>query len=511
MSAKPAPFSKSEKVIMVYFIVAKLFLCLFPFEYGYFRDELYYIALSDNLAFGYVDVPPIVPFLLAIVRSILGTSFLSLHLLPAISGALVVWLVGLMVKKIGGGFSALLLALTCVTFAPIYLCWESAYTYDAFDKLCWTLLLYLLLLLLKTDDKKYWILFGIVAGFALLTKITVLFLGLGVFSALLLTRARRHLLTQQLWIGVVLAFLIFSPYILWQIKEGIPALEYYGNYASGKTYPSTPVEFITNQVLTMNPLAFPVWFLGICYFIFHREGIRYRVLGYAYIAVLIVCIVLKVKFYLLAPFYTVLFAGGAVLIESVAQKRNMRWLGRRPAIAIFLTGLIMVPFARPILPIEPFMKYTGRSVWERIKGERHRLGRLPQHFADRFGWEEMAASIAKVYGKLSEEEKSEVCLLMGNYGQAGAVWALGEQYDLPKPISGHLQYFIWGTRGHSGELVISLGIEMETLKEHFQSVAKVGEHKCVLAIPHERYLDVHICRGPRKPLDELWPSLKHLD
>ena len=80
----------AERAAVVFFILAKLALCLFPFEYGFFRDELYYIAVSDNLDFGYVDVPPLVPFLLAIVRSILGTSFLALHLLPAVCGALVV-------------------------------------------------------------------------------------------------------------------------------------------------------------------------------------------------------------------------------------------------------------------------------------------------------------------------------------------------------------------------------------------------------------------------------------
>ncbi len=513
MSQEVLSISKlpGEKAVIIYFVIAKLILCLFPFEYGFFRDELYYIALSDNLAFGYVDVPPIVPFLLAVVRSLLGTSFLSLHLLPAVSGALVVWLVSLMVKKMGGGFNALLLALTCVTLAPIYLCWESTYTYDAFDKLCWTLMLYVLVLLLKTEDQKYWIFFGIVAGFGLLTKITILFLGFGILSALAITRARKYFLSWQFWIGAVLALLIFSPYVLWQMKEGIPALEYYGNYASAKTYPSTPLEFITNQILTMNPLAFPVWFLGTCYFIFHKEGEKYRVLGYAYIVVLIICMILKVKFYLLAPFYTVLFAGGAVFIERFAQKRNIRRLRRMPAVAIFLTGLIIVPFARPVLPIESFMKYTGRSVWERIKGERHRLGRLPQHFADRFGWEEMAASIAKVHDKLSEEDKSKACVLVANYGQAGAIWALGEKYDLPKPISGHLQYFFWGARGYSGEVVISLGIDLKSLKEHFHSVKIVGQHTCLLAIPYERYLAIYICRRPKKPLVEMWPNFKHLD
>ncbi|MHC4355212.1 MAG: glycosyltransferase family 39 protein [Planctomycetota bacterium] len=500
-----------EKAILTYFIIAKLIICLFPFEYGYFRDELYYIALSDNLDFGYVDVPPIVPFLLAIVRSVLGTSFFSLHLVPAICGALVVWLVSLMVKKLGGGSSAQLLALTCVTFAPIYLCWESTYTYDVFDKLNWTLILYVMVLLLKTEDKKYWIYFGLVVGFALLTKITILFLVFGILCALAATKERRYFLSPQLWIGGLLALLLSSPYIIWQIKEGLPALEYYGSYASGKTWPSTPPEFIKNQVLTMNVLAFPVWALGIYYFIFDKEGKRLRVLGYAYFVVLIVCVILKAKFFLPAPFYTVLFAGGAVRIERFAEERNVMRLKRSPAIAIFLIGFIQIPFARPIVPIDPFVKYTGRSIWEGIKGERHDLGRLPQHFHDRFGWDKMAESVKIAYDGLSEPEKSKVCVLTGNYGEAGAIWVHGKRHNLPKPISGHLQYCLWGTRGHSAEVVISVGIDIEKLKEHFDDIKVAHLHGCRWAIPYEKYLDIHVCRMPNKSLEEMWPSFKHLD
>jgi len=500
-----------QKAIVGYFVIIKLILCLFPFEYGFFRDELYYIVLSENLDFGYVDVPPIVPFLLAIVRFLMGTSFISLHLLPAVSGAIVVWLVSLMVKKLGGNIYAQLLALTCVTLAPIYICFESIYTYDTFDKLCWTLLLYVMLLLLKTGDKKYWIFFGIVAGVGLMTKITILYLGFGLLLALAITDNRKHFLSWQLWIGGVIAFLIFSPYILWQIKEGLPALEYYKNYALGKTWPATPAEFIKNQAVVMNLLAFPVWLSGIYYFIFNKEGKKFRVLGYAYIVVLIICIYLKAKFYLPAPFYTVLFAGGAVSIEGFAEKHKFRWLKKIPAIMIFLMGLISVPFVRPVFPIDLIIKYSGRGAYMGVKGERHRLGRLHQHFADRFGWEGMAASVAKAYNSLSEEEKSKACILTANYGEAGAIWFFGEKYALPKPISGHLQYFLWGTRGHSGEIVIALGIDLENLKNHFHSVEKLASHQCLLALRYERYLNVYVCRGPKKPLEEILLSFKHLD
>jgi hypothetical protein len=512
---RPAAFSSKallgENAVLTYFVIAKLILCLFPFEYGYFRDELYFIALSDNLDFGYVDVPPVAPFFLAIVRSVLGTSFVSLHLLPAVSGALVVWLVSLMVKKMGGNLSAMVLALTCVTLAPVYLCFESIYTYDAFDKLCWTLMLYVIVLLLKTGDKKYWIYFGVVAGIGLMTKITILFLGFGLLAGLLTTKDRNHFLSWQLWMGAVIAFLIFSPYVLWQLREGLPALEYYQNYASGKTWPVTPLEFVKNQIVMMNFLAFGVWLAGLCYFIFSKNEKQFRVLGYAYLVVLMACITLKVKFYLLAPFYTVLFAAGAVAIEQFAKKHGIRLLKKVPAVAIFLLGLVHVPFVRPVVPVDWLIEHSGMSVYMGIKGERKRVGRLHQHFADRFGWKEMAASVAKAYWKLSPEERSKACVLAGNYGEAGAIWLHGERWKLPKPISGHLQYFIWGPRGYSGEVVISIGIKLKTLEDHFGSVKRLSSRRCLLAMPEERVLSVYVCKGPKKPLEKIWPTFKRMD
>ncbi len=500
----------SEKALVVCFVLVKLIVCLFPFEYGYFRDELYYIALSDNLDFGYVDVPPLVPFLLAVVRFFLGASFFSLRLLPAICGALVVWLVSLTVKKLGGGFKAQLLALTCVTLAPIYVCWESTYTYDAFDKLFWTLILYVTVLLLKTENTKYWLLFGIVAGLGLLTKITILFPCIGILSALMMTKERKYFRSRHLWAGAALAILISSPYILWQVREGLPALEYYKNYAEMKTWPTAPWAFIIIQMVIMNLLACPVWISGLYYFICNKDDGRFKALGYAYVIALIICVILQVKFYLLAPFYTVLFASGAVFIEKRAEDKKS-WHPRRMAAAIFVAGLAHVPFMRPVIPVKSFVKYTGRSLWQGVRAERHELGRLPQHFHDRFGWDKMAANVKITYDKLSEKDRSKACVLMGNYGEAGAIWVHGEQYDLPRPISGHLQYYLWGTRGNSGEVVISMGIDIEKLKGHFGDVQVARLHGARWAMPYEKYLDVHVCRNPKQSLEEMWPSFKHLD
>ena len=189
-----------EILILFLFFFLRLLISFFPVEYGIFRDEFYYLAMSEHLDFGYLDVPPLAPFFLAVVRFFLNVSYFSLHLLLAISGCLILYLTYLIVKKLNGDIFAVIMVLTCVTFAPQYIAFSTIYSYDYLDLLAWNLVIFTLILLLNSDNKKYWIYFGLVAGFGLLAKITILYLGLGIFLALLVTKNRKYFLTWQFWI-----------------------------------------------------------------------------------------------------------------------------------------------------------------------------------------------------------------------------------------------------------------------------------------------------------------------
>src|ERR1041385_6735750 len=72
-------------------------------NYGYFRDELYYIACSDHLAFGYVDQPPLSIAILKVSRFLSGDSLQAIRFLPSLAGAGVVVLASLMARSLGGG------------------------------------------------------------------------------------------------------------------------------------------------------------------------------------------------------------------------------------------------------------------------------------------------------------------------------------------------------------------------------------------------------------------------
>jgi len=510
MSERKFPWNPAGLILL--FVIVKIVLTLFPFNYGYFRDELYYVALSDNPGFGYVDVPPAAPFLLAVVRALFGTSLFSLHLLPAAAGGLFVLLSGLMVRKLGGGIFALGLTLTCVTLAPQFVGMDSIYTYDTFDKLIWAAILYLLLRLLQTGDERLWIPLGLCAGLGLLVKITIVFLVGGFVLGLLLTKDRKHLFRPRFWAGAGLALIAASPFILWQILNQFPTLEFYSQYASGKTYPVTPLQFILDQILALNPLAAFVWIAGLGYVLFHKEGKRYRPFGFGYLALLVLFIALKAKYYMLSPYYPVLFAAGAIAFESFLRPERRASRVLRPLIpaAIGLTGLILMPMARPVLPVETLIKLS--SGWTGIKQETHELVRLPQHYADRFGWPELAGEIAAAYRSLPEDERSRAAIFTGNYGEAGAVWLFGREMGLPLPISGHNQYFLWGPRGATGEILITFGPDREDLEPIYESVTEFGRFRHPYVMPYENDRPIFICRKLRNPsrtLAVFWPSVKN--
>jgi 4-amino-4-deoxy-L-arabinose transferase-like glycosyltransferase len=208
-------------------------------NYGYFRDELYYIAASERLDLGYVDFPPFVALATALARATLGDSLLALGLLPALAGAAVVVLAGLMARELGGGRFAQGIAALAVLVAPNFLVFGTFLSMDAFDQLFWVSATYVLLLILKRNEPRLWLLFGLFAGLGLLTKLTMLSFGFAVLVALLLTPARRHLFSPWPWISGAIAIAFLAPYVYWNATNGWPTPEFWGEYG-GKVDEASP-------------------------------------------------------------------------------------------------------------------------------------------------------------------------------------------------------------------------------------------------------------------------------
>ncbi|HVG18189.1 MAG TPA: glycosyltransferase family 39 protein [Blastocatellia bacterium] len=501
----------SGTAIVSYLALFKLVLHLATSgRYGYFRDELYFAACGEHLDWGYVDHAPLVGVYAWASRALLGDSLFALRFLPAVAGAIKVFLAGMMARELGGKRFAQMLAALAALVAPIYLGVDNVLSMNAFEPLFWMGCAYVVILILKGGDERLWLLFGALAGAGLMNKHSMLFFGFALIAGLAVTPARRVFLGKWFWAGGLIAFVIFLPNLVWEMSRNWPTLELLRNVAnSNKNAAASPFEFILQQILILHPATFPLWLAGLYYYLASNDGRRFRALGWAYLIALVTFIVLKGKHYYLAPIYPMLFASGAVVVEGFVLRRGLNWLKPAVTTALVVLGMVTAPLALPILPVETFIKYSGFiGLEDSVKTENHEKGKLPQQYADMHGWENMAATVARVYERLSPEEKAKCAIFGQNYGEAGAIDYFGARYNLPKAISGHQSYFVWGPRDYTGEVMIVMGDNEKRLKELFAEVEQAETIKCEYSMPYENNLPVFLCRGMKTPLPELWPKIK---
>ncbi len=444
----------------------------------------------------------------------LGNSIFALRILPSLAGALTVIITGLMVRQLGGGRFAQALAALAVIITGIYLALNSFYSMNSFDILFWALSAFIIILIIKKDKPKLWPLFGLVAGLGLMNKYSMLFFGFGLLGGLLLTSHRKYLLSKWFWLAGLIAFIIVLPHIIWEIQHDFPSIEFMRNASQYKNYPISPLEFLSGQLLLLSFINGPLCLVGLYYYFFHKDGKPYRLFGWIFVIILLVMIALKAKAYYIAPVYSMLFASGALAIEKFIHKLNWRWLKPAFISLMIISGIIVSPIAIPVLPVETFIKYAEFIGIVPPKMERSEMGALPQHFADRFGWENIVNTIARVYHTLTPEEQSKCIIFARNYGQAGAIDFFAEKYDLPRATCNHNNYWLWGLGERSGEIAIYIGFNGEMkenvkyLKQYFQEVEHAATIKCTYCMPYENNLPIFICRKPKVSLQEVWESLK---
>ncbi|HYL78662.1 MAG TPA: glycosyltransferase family 39 protein [Bryobacteraceae bacterium] len=499
---------------LVVFLIAgvKLLVHLYAGRhYGYFVDELYYIACGEHLDWGYVDQAPMIALVTKIARLLFGDSLSAIRFFPALAGAAKVVLTGLVARELGGRRFAQGLAALAVLVAPGFLGVDNLLSMNCFEPLLWTGCAYVLVRIVNTGNRKLWIWFGLLAGLGLETKHSMLIFGAGLIVGLLLTPERRLLRTPWLWAGGLIAFLIFLPNLLWNIQHHFPFLELQENIRrSGRNVDLSLLDFFGQQVLTMLPLSVPIWLAGLWHYLFTKEGKPFRALGWAWLFTTAIILILNPRVYYLWPAFPILFAAGGVRCEIWLSRPRLEWLKfAYPALLVAL-AVVIAPIALPILPPETYVRYTEAIHLQQPRVETHKLGPLPQIFADQFGWDEMAATVARVYNSLPADVRPKTAIFGQNYGQAGAIDFFGRKYGLPKAISGHQNYFLWGPRDYTGESMIVLDDRVETLEKEFDHVEKVARVEHPYSMPYEHF-DVFYCRGLKQPLRELWPKVKNWD
>lgn len=481
-------------------------------RYGYFRDELYYIACSRHLDWGYVDQPPLIALVTWLEMHVGGPSLHSLRFLPAVAGVALVVLAARLARELGAGkfgqwFAALATSCIGVNFVVHYLM-----TMNAFEPLLWTALAYFVARIVNTGDQRWWIAFGIVAGIGLQNKYSIVLMAGGLVAGVLFTPERRSLLRPWIWIAGGIAFLIFLPNFIWNVQRHWPFLELIGNIKKeGRDVEVGAGEFFRQQILIVGPQLFLIWIVGL-YSLLAGTLRRYRALGIAYLFAMAVLIVTHGKHYYLAPAYTTLMCAGAVAIERFVEGRRLVWLKPVAATLVVLGTIYAMPLVLPVLSPEQFQIYAKKYAPFAVPAaeKSHQAATLPQHFADQFGWREMAEAVGRVYQSLPANERAEACIAAGSYGEAGALDFFGPDYGLPPAISGHQNYYFWGPRGCTGKVMIHVGNSLEFWQERCERAEVGAELHHPYGIWYESF-PVVVCHGFKWNVEQAWPRFKHWD
>lgn len=515
------PSHVTKDAVPNWFILAAFALITFAIHlifykgYGFFRDELYFIACGKHLAWGYVDQPPGAPLVAWFSQKILGQTLFAIRFIPVLFATVQILLVGLTARAMGGRAYAQFLACLCVLIAPQY--FGSYLNTDMFMMLGWVACAWVAVRIFSGERPQLWLLFGLFAGLALEGKHAMLFFLLAFLAAVVVSPQRKLLLTPWPWYAAAVAFLIALPNVIWEYTHHWATYELLSNIAkSDKNLVLGPWQYLHSNIEALGFLTVLVWVPGLLWCLFLKDGQRFRALGWMWIFSYVLFIALKGKDYYLTPTYPMLFAAGAVAIEAWSAKipRTAGLISKAVfALLIFARGAIALPFAMPMMPEEKFIAYEKALGAAPAKTENTDITDLSQQYADMHGWPELAATVAKIYNSIPEPERSQCAIFMGNYGEAGAVDYFGPQYGLPPSISAHQNYFFWGPRQYTGDciLIMAGSSAREKLAPNYTSVEKVGETSAPYAIPFENHRTIWLYRG-RKPgaptLQEIWPSLK---
>ena len=489
-------------------LVAFCLHALFAGRYDLFRDELYFIVCGQHPAFGYADQPPLVPLIAAGFYS-LGHTVWLVRLPACLAASGLAWLAVRFARSLDGGTIAAIAAGLAATLAPMLMGITATLNTTVFDPLAWTFIAYLLVRAAKTEDYRLLIFAGLVAGIDLEIKYALVTWFMCLVVGLVLTPERRLFAQRKLWIGVTLAAVIAIPSLIWQALHGFPFLEL-AAASRAKNADSTPVAFVLNQVLVMNPLLAPLWIAGLVapFWLARLKVLRF--LSIAFIADLVFVLVSHGKDYYLAACYPVLFVSGAVFIDYIARSLWARLAAAGWAAAATAFSLWIMPMALPVLSVAGLITYMQHFPVKPQQQEKSFKGTLlPQVFADQLGWHDFVDQVGAAWLKIPADERARTAIKVDNYGEAAALDIYGKAYGLPPALSGHNQYYLWGMRGQHPTNLLVVQNNPDRLAPYCQAATVLGVTQSPNAMDYENGKAIAYCRTLKVDLATLWPQLKN--
>ncbi len=464
--------------LFIWLLASGKFILPFILQDHYYqlhRDEFLYLDHGTHIAFGYMEVPPLLS-VFSWVTHLFPQNDLIVKFWPSVFGALTFVLVAKGIVHLGGKKFALFLAFlafTLTAFLRVHFLFQPGFLEIFF----WTAIGYTVLRFIQTEQQKWVYLLGLSLALGFLSKYSIAIFAIAIFAGLLLTPQRKIFLNRHFYYAMLLALVLVSPNLWWQYAHNYPIVTHMQELKETQLQYISPVGFLIDQLL-MNLPCFFIWVTGLCYVLFAKNGKPFRAIGFAYSFLIALLIVLHGKNYYALGVYPILFLFGAFYLEKLLN--NRAYFLRYVAIALpFILGLPLMPVLLPMAKPEALSAYykkialakTGVLKWEDLKDHE-----LPQDFGDMLGWREMANKTEHIYYALLPEERKQTIIYTGSYGQAGALRYYGNTAEFRNKViseNGSNKLWIPGNLIFKNLLLIDDEIpdKDDSVLSHFESSA----------------------------------------
>ena len=430
---------KNKTLILIGFILLKFLsqYLLYNTEYDLHRDEYLHLDQANHLAWGFQSVPPFTSWLSFIIK-LLGNGVFWIKFFPAIFGALTIVVVWKTIEELKGNLFAQILGATSVLFS-VLLRLNFLFQPNSFDVLCWTILYFVIIKYINTENVKWLYIGSCVFAIGFLNKYNIAFLIVGLFPALIFSDQRKVFAKKEFYFAIALGVLILFPHLLWQYNNSFPVFLHMKELAETQLVNVNRLDFIKEQLLFFFA-AIPVILASLYALLYYDSFKKYRLFFGAIIFTLVIFIYFRAKGYYAIGLYPVYISFGSTFLAHILNSGWKRYL--QPILIAFpvvfsLLILDLISIKAPNYYIKNQVKFKelGMLRWE--DGKDHSL---PQDFADMLGWKELANKVDVLLYNLPN--KDQTIILCDNYGQAGAINYYSKNKNI-KCVSFNADYINW--------------------------------------------------------------------
>lgn len=501
-----------EQLTDKYWLIASLFIVskfvihlLTNTRYELLRDEMLFFNMGEHLSSGYATVPPVTGILALIMRSLFGFSVSGIRLFPALMGTVSIFFVALMVRDLGGGIKALVIAASSYLLCTGILLATTLFTPNAFEELIWLMETWVIFRMVKNNNPKLWLQLAVILGIGFLNKYSVIFFIAGFLIAFMIEGKLKLMWSPYFLAAMMIGLIIVTPNILWQYNHAWPVKIHMSELKEGQLdllgYSGFPV-----SLLAFSQGAFLIWTAGLISLLFLKPEKHYRYLGTASLAIILMFFIMKGKGYYLLGLFPFLFAFAGYAMEKYMNGK-IRWLMWSIFSLSVLISITALPSGIPLLSFEKYDKYIQATrhfiihplmQWD--NGEDHDF---PQAYSDMTGWRELAGYVKEAYYSLGEADRKNCTVYCErSYGYAGAVYFYGNKYGLPQPVTFHESYTFWAPDSIPSGPMIYIFRDCRNVEQLFSEIREVGS----VDNPYfrEKGLKVFLCKSPLKDISAIY-------